>query len=362
MQRSANRHSGNDSPKDSRFPWGSNNPTRLQRLIVAAIVAGIAVTIIVLKYHLNSGYRSDFGEVWFGARQMLDGIDPYPLVGPGKVYSWQWGLLYPGTALVVAIPFAILPQAPAAVLFVGVCTFLLAYGITRDSWHLMPIFCTEAFVASAALAQWSLLLTAALFIPALAAIASVKPQSGVAVVASTSSKGLLFSAIGTCALLIISLLFLPKWPAEWLQGIRSTPHMSPPIMRFGGFIVLLSLLKWRRKEAWILLATACVPQAWGWYTILPVLTIAGTFREAGALALLSTGGSLIGPFIVRSWITSSASFYSVVGGVLIVSTYIPATLMLLRRPNQGEPPGWLHYFVAMLKPNSSPPRQGDGIV
>ncbi|CAN5306555.1 hypothetical protein BH23GEM2_BH23GEM2_24260 [soil metagenome] len=98
----------NQTAADQRrvFPWGSNNPSRRQRVILAMCVAVIAMAGLWWQNHLRGGYRTDFGMIWFGARTMLAGGNPYELVGPGLQFEWMYLLLYPGTALVAGIPFA----------------------------------------------------------------------------------------------------------------------------------------------------------------------------------------------------------------------------------------------------------------
>ena len=291
--------------------------------------------------HVRGGHRTDFGMMWFGARAMLAGQNPYDLVGPGLQFDWVYPLLYPGTALVTGIPFAWLSENAASVAFVGVSSLLFAYGITRSSWHLLPLLASEAFRQSVMAAQWSLILTAALFLPWLAALVAVKPQTGAAVLASTTRAGLIAAGIGSLALLLVSLAFIPSWPADWLALIQGpTAHMRPRVLAPGGILVLLLLTRWRRPEAWLIMILACLPQTLASYSLLMLLTVASTFREAGVLVLISTAGGYADPYLVAGQPTAD-ELYRLLANVEVATAFLPATLLVLRRPNTGNGPAWL---------------------
>jgi len=329
------------SDKAKVFPWGSNNPTRRQRILVALCVAAVAMAGLAWQAHLRGHGRTDFGMIWFGARAMLAGANPYELVGPGLPFDWVYPLLYPGTALVAGIPFAWLSERDASVAFVGVSSFLFSYGITRRSWHLLPLFASEAFRQSVMAAQWSLIFTAALFLPWLAGLVAVKPQAGIPIVASTSAQGLRAAAIGGLALLLISLALMPSWPMDWLTLIRGpTDHMRPRVLATGGILVLLLLARWRRPEAWLIIALACLPQTLASYNLLILLTVASTFKQAGALVLISTAGGYADPYLMHAEHTAE-ELHRFLANVEVATAYLPATLIVMRRPNSGDGPAWL---------------------
>src|SRR5678815_3979796 len=84
-------------------------PTR-QRLILSLLLGCVAGVMTARESARVPGPR-DFGPVWFAARSILQGVDPYPLVGPGLAYDWSSPLVYPITAAFVAIPFTPFPQS-----------------------------------------------------------------------------------------------------------------------------------------------------------------------------------------------------------------------------------------------------------
>ncbi len=290
---------------------------------------------------------------------MLDGRDPYPLIGPGREFDIRWQPLYPATAMVAAIPFAALTERLATMGFVAVSVFLLAFGMTRDGWHLLPLFATETFASSARLGQWSILVTAALFLPWLAFLTVGKPQAFLPVLAASRTRAPIVSAvIGGVALLLVSLALLPSWPSAWIHAMKSTAHMQPPILHLGGFLILLVLLKWRRPESWLVLAMACMPQSWGWYNTLPVFAVPRTFTESIVLAGIMTIGGLAGTMLIPP-LTSVDAFYSWVGALLVITIYLPAVGLILRRPNEGKLPAWTPRLAALFK-RSNPERPEGG--
>ena len=330
---------------DPGFPWGHNNPTRGQRLAVALCVATLAASITLFWYQRHPDIHSDFALAWFGARSLLHGVDPYPLVGPGQVYNWQWHLVYPATAFVAAIPFAPLTEQAASVTFVWISTLLLAYGMTRESWHLLPLFVSYSFISSAWLAQWSIIFTAAVFVPRLAFLSIAKPPTGLPVVGqSPSTQTIKYAAIGGGILAAISLVLLPGWPREWLALARADNNYHIPITALGGVLVLLVLLRWRRTEAWLVLLVSLMPATLGWYNALVILTIAATYREACVLSLVSSLG-LLGARYSLLLVGPMSDINRFVGAVMIATIYLPAVVVVLRRPNEGQIPVWLRFLT-----------------
>lgn len=314
-------------------------PTTRSRILVAVAIAALSALLFYFEQLRGPGGHSDFGQAWFGARALLQHANPYDLIGPGRAFEWLWPLFYPAPALVVAIPFAWLPELLAATAFVGVSAGLLAYAITSGGWYRLPLFLSSAFVIAARAAQWSPLITAALCIPALAWVLAAKPNLGlVLVVYSRSSKPLKIALIGGALLALLSLALLPGWPVDWLSNVRSVDQFTIPITRGGGVFVLLALLRWRRPEARLIVALACVPQTAYWYEALPLLLVPATYRESLSLSLISSLGFLLERHLVGN---QPDVAYHDVGTLMIAFIYLPATLLVLRRPNTGELPDWI---------------------
>lgn len=324
---------------DPGFPWGRNRPTTKQRVIVAVVLSLAASVIVFGDYERKSDRRTDFTLSWFGANAMIDGRNPYALVGPGLEYDYEYPLLYPGTALVAAIPFAPLSNRNASLAFVAISTFLLAFGITAGSWHRLPLFPSAAFVESVHAAQWTIILTAALFLPWLAILAAAKPQSGLPVLAgSTSRNALVASAIGAALMLALSFVFLPHWLGDWLPLARAADHMRAPVTGPVGLLILPVMLRWRRWESWLVLANACLPQTFMWYSALMLLATAATYREACVLSLISTAGFGLTLLAIEM---NPAGLPRVMWAFYLCTVFLPVVVAILRRPNEGELPAWL---------------------
>lgn len=323
----------------------SKTPSVLQRCVFASLIAALAAAVAYSHYSSAGQFHSDFGMVWFGARSLLRGIDPYGLVGPGREFDYEWHLIYPGTALVAVAPLTIFSERVATSLFVAFSTWLLAFGITRDGWYRIPIFVSGAFVASAQLGQWSILFTAGLFFPWIALLAAAKPTASIPILAATlRSRTLFFAMGGAIVLAAISFLLLPSWPRSWLAEIRMTSNMEPPIVRLGGPLLLLTLLRWRRPESWLLVALAMMPQSWGWYNTLPIFAIPRTFGESVFLA----GSALVGAAFAGLALNPGNvdALFSSVGAIIVWTIYLPAAFLILRRQNEGDPPAWLRLVAS----------------
>jgi hypothetical protein len=320
------------------FPAGWATPTKVPRAVVATLIAVGGMMLAYNGFHVQK--HSDFGAVWFGAQAMLQHRNPYALIGHGLEFD-HWPLLYPAPALVAAIPFAVFSERTATMIFVGISTFALAMGVTRSSWHLLPLFITEPYTSAARLGQWSILLTAALFFPIIAAFSVCKPQSAIPVLFATRRKTAFVATLaGGAALLLVSFILMPRWPEFCLANIRAATGMRAPITYRGGLLVLLALFRWRRPESWLILSMACMPQAWGWYGTLALLTIPATFAESVALAGAIAIGGWIGA-VTMPPISSADSFFGWAGSLIVFSVYLPVTLIVLLRKNEGPYPLWL---------------------
>lgn len=321
------------------FPWGSNNPTVRQRAIAALF---IAVAAAAMHYFGPSpSGPSDFTALWHGARALLERADPYALIGPGKSIDLSSPLYYPAPALVAVAPLTILRQEIASTLFVSVSAWLLAFGATRNGWQLLPLFPSVAFMTSARLGQWSIIMTAALFIPQLAFLSAAKPQASLPVLASSERKTTWIAAVaGAIVLCGLSFFLFPGWPSSWIHGLRQSEYFTPPLFTLAGIPIALVLLKWRRSEAWLVFTAACLPQTWYPYNGLILLAVAGTFMEASLLSLTASLGALYAyAFLPGEW--RSEERRVAFQNVLIAFSYLPATIAVLKKPSPAQEPVWL---------------------
>jgi hypothetical protein len=309
-------------------------PTIRARVAFAIVIAIVAVLLCYGNTLTPWGRPGDFGLSWFGAHSLLTGRDAYSQVGPGLTYDWPWPLLYPATSFVVALPFALLPQLWATMTFVFLSCGLLAFSATSNGWHRVPMFGSAAFIFAAGSAQWSPLFTAALTIPFLAVTFAAKPTIGLALAAAGPSRVRKYALGGALLTVVLSVALFPSWPMEWLATLRRAPHIVSPLFRVGGVTVLLALLRWKRPEARLIIALACVPQAGAWYEALPLFLVANTLYETMTLSVMSCLGFLLYyPFMD---VGSDVQVNHDIGALIVAFVYLPATIMVLRRPNEDE--------------------------
>jgi hypothetical protein len=141
--------------------------------------------------------------------------------------------------------------------------------------------------------------------------------------------------MGALLLTALSFLLIPGWVRPFLQASFTMPHTTPPVLRPGGFLLLLSFLRWRRPEARMLGVLALVPQTTLLYEMVPLLLIPQTWREMLAICGLSL---VAGAFMLRTdpshHLTSSIL---TLWPAFLLLAYLPCLFLVLRRPNAGSP-------------------------
>jgi hypothetical protein len=321
---------------------------RLPRAGLAAL-CGLLAGGVTLKQNIVTDFPRDFGQVWFAARSIVHGVNPYPLVGPHLAYDWTWPLLYPLPAAVMAIPFAPLPLNVATVLFTTLIGAAFAWALMAHGYTPLFGFFSGALHLAAEEGQYSPLFAAAAVIPWLSLFLIAKPTIGAAIfVARPSwwavSGALLFGAI--------AFAIQPHWVHDWLDAVarnnRQWAPQSPyraPILFPGGVVALACLLRWRRPEARLVAALACVPQTTVLYEAVPLFLVPRTFLETTVLVVCSYLQHWFGRFFAAG-VPTAQEHVTLSGRWLALSMYVPVTLMVLRRPNKGTLPAWLEERIA----------------
>lgn len=319
----------------------------MRRQLWLAVFAGVAAAVFSLGIRVwDDGVQSlsqpstDFDHVVTGARLFLSGADPYALIGPGRTFEWPWRLYFPATALVVVAPFTLLPVSIAGAVFMGLCVGVLAYVSTRAS-SLHPLVWFVAAPMSNALygQQFSPLLAGGGYAPALLGLGlAVKPTVAAALVAhSRTWRDAAITLAIAFAVFLVSLCIDPRWPQHWL-ALTIPDHPILALSGPAGWFPLLALTRWRRPEARLLAALACVPQTFLSYELLALMLVPRTAWEHTALV---AGASVFAAVVFSFGPTGpTAVGVAYVQGVLRFSVplalwtmYIPATVMVLRRPN-----------------------------
>jgi hypothetical protein len=320
---------------------------RWRRILVAGVLAALGCIYFAHVEHTQLPYTADLDDQLYGARFLLEGRNPYALIGRGRAVQWRWGLSYPAPTLVALVPLARLSLPTARLVFVGITSFLFLYalGCLRGAWRFLAVL-SKPYQASLLQVQWGFLFAAAWVLPAVAALAIVKPNIGVAVVcARLKSPWLIAALAGGTVLLIASVALLPTWPRDWVTSLGMDPTRRFALSRPGGFLLVLAALKWRRPEARLLLALSIIPQTLGQYDALLLFFIPDRASECIALVALSHFAYLMNiaadPKTINEAVVNS-------GVHVVVFIYLPALAMVLRRPNEGLVPLWLENMSGRL--------------
>jgi hypothetical protein len=305
-------------------------PTPRARALVALGCAALLAPVAWL--FLRNGAYPDFISFHEAARVWLAGGNPYAGGYPDPLF-------YPLPSVVLVAPLAGLPMPIAGAVFVAIGCGLLAYGMTRETWHGLLVMLSANMVMTLGLGQWSPLLTAAVLLPWLAPLRVLKPSIGLALTVGYPTWG---AVAGGALLLAASLVVMPTWPAEWLANLRALGPHPPPVMLPGGVLILLALTRWRRPEARLVAAMACVPQIMFFADQLPLWLVPRTDRERHTLLVMGLAG-LIAAVATDDQPTGlvfrAAPF-------VLASCYLPAVVMVLRRPNEGPLPEWMERWLA----------------
>jgi hypothetical protein len=303
------------------------------RMVRLAFTCSVGVTAALLSWSVWSRPQpqiSDLAQVWAGARALLHHQSPYDAVGPGRTFEWPFPLFYPMTAVVTLVPLAPLPLRWVDPVFVGLGFALFTYGVTARGLRTPALMALVSLAALMTLqtSQWSLLLTGAALVPGFGWLLVAKPTIGLALFAAFPRWT---TAIGCAVLLILSVIIWPTWVADWRATFSSAPHVVAPILRAGGPLVALALLRWRRADARLLLGLACVPHTTVPYETIPLFLIPQTWPQActlwalGLLAYLAQWAT--GPY------ESQAAYWASGAQWIVVLLYVPCLVLVLSRPN-----------------------------
>src|SRR5262249_43090556 len=164
---------------------------------------------------------------------------------------------------------------------------------------------------------------------------AAKPTIGLAMLVAYPSRAAIY---GAAAFGAVTVAIWPYWIPAWLHNLPSITHMSAPVARLGGPLILLALLKWRRADARLLAALACVPQTPVLYEALPLFLLVRNFREATLLIVLT---GILGRIVLTTVTTTDYNAWMTTNGQLMVwLLYLPCTALILFRPNEGLMLNW----------------------
>jgi hypothetical protein len=279
------------------------------RILISAFVGlatGTYACFLITRLHQNAG---DFTWALHLAQRLVAHQNPYdtPLEQ------------YPLPAALPALPLLRVPPEIAAGIFYGLSSSLLAFGLTRKNYARLRIFLAYPFWAGLITAQWSTLITASAFFPVLLPATMMKPQVGLPVFLTRLTRRGLLACLFVGAL---SLLMLPRWPLLWLGQTHYYEHYIP-LFVFPGPLLLLALLRYRDRDAWLLLLAALMPQRW-FFDAFTLWLIPKSRREILLPAVLSWGAG------IYRWFHQPANFTEV-GRIAVIFLYLPMLAVVLFR-------------------------------
>jgi hypothetical protein len=287
------------------------------RLLIAAVI-GLASSIfcwfLLGRLHLGA---ADFAWALQAAQDVLARRNPYrsPLQ------------LYPLTAAWFGLPFVRLRAEVAAGCFYGISSALLAFGLSREGYHRLLVFLAYPYWAGLLTAQWTPLIMASAFFPLLLPATLAKPQVGLPVALTHWSRRGVLAAV---VLGLLTVALLPHWPLLWLRQLDRYQRFVP-LLVLPGPLLAAALLRYRERDAVLLLLMAVMPQRW-FYDTLILWLIPKSRREILATVACSWGAG------IWRWYHIPHSFAEV-GRWTVLFIYLPMlAVVLLRGPSPQHPP------------------------
>jgi hypothetical protein len=120
-----------------------------------------------------------------------------------------------------------------------------------------------------------------------------------------------------------------------------------------GPLVALAALRWRRSDARVVLALACVPQTMFFYDQLPLAAVSRTFGQSVAFSVWSYLPIATVPFLPAPKGGTTAEATAILAPVIVTLYFLPCVWMVLRRENR-EPGGVMAEFVETATAGNRP--------
>lgn len=287
-------------------------------------------------------FATDFHYYWYAFQAWKSGIDPYS-IRPRAAWRPIWPLwdrlFYPLPALIVVSPFAQNTLRAGHIGFVVVGTGLLAWRLSRRALWPLLIFASPSFAMAARLGQWSPFLMFGALVPSAGFLLACKPTLGLACFCYRPTWR---AAFGVIAILALSLAIMPTWPHKWLENLAEVRAHPPPIATAVGPFLALAALRWRQREARLLLAMSCVPQLLMFADQLPLFLVTRNRREAWLYTLAGLVVAII--WVPRHYLRPG--IVSLTAPYVLIGCYLPALWIVMRRPNEGPVPDCVEKRVA----------------
>lgn len=279
------------------------------RLLVAMAVG--AVSAVYCWFLLDRTHRgaADFNWAIWAAQDLLAHRNPYSR--PMQ--------LYPLPCAAFGLPFVWMRPEIAGGIFYGISSGLLAFLLSRQGYHRLLVFLAFPYWAALFEAQWTPLILAGAFSAAVLPAALAKPQLGLPVLLTSSTKRGLIACI---VLLALTFLVMPGWLSQWLSHLGQYSRFIP-LLVFPGPLLALALLRFRERDARLLVLAAIMPQRW-FYDAFLLWYIPKSRREIIWTSFISWGAA------IWRWYHQPTSFAQV-GRMMLLFFYLPMLLVVLAR-------------------------------
>ena len=286
-------------------------PSLRRRIEISCLIAAASGSFCFLLLH-RLQWPGDFQWAIYLAEKWLARQNPYdtPLEQ------------YPFVAAIFGLPFVHMSREVAAAIFYGISSGLLAFGVTREGYDRLLIFLAYPYWMGLLWVQWPTIIAAGAFFPLLMPVAMAKPQMGLPVFLTRFSMQGLWACL---AVGVVSLIMLPRWPMLWMGQFGHYPHFVP-LLIFPGLLLLLALLRYRDRDAILLLLTAALPQRW-FFDAFTLWLIPRTRREILITVFFSWWPG------VWLWFHRPHSL-TTVGRWMVLTTYFPMLAVVLWRGRQ----------------------------
>jgi len=271
------------------------------------MATGVYCWMLLRHFHQNAG---DFNWALWAAQDLLLHRNPYDRV-------MQY---YPLPTAFLGLPFVALRPEVAGGAFYGISTALMAFGLSRHGYERLLVFLAYPYWAGLIAAQYVPLIFASAFFPLLLPAALIKPQLGLPVALTHLTRR---GVVACAAVLAVSLIIFPRWPLAWIGSVHDYVRFVP-ILLFPGPLLVLALLRYRERDAQLLLLMSLMPQRW-FYDPLILWLIPKTRREILGTAAFS--------WILGIWRWHHYPHGHVeVGRWIVLFIYLPMLVTVLRRP------------------------------
>ena len=283
------------------------------RLCIATsigIVSGACCWFLLAHFQQRA---ADFTWAIQAAQDLLSGL---------PVYERPWQM-YPLPAALFGFPFIHMNLELAGGLFYGISSGLLAFGLSRDGYHRLLIFLAFPYWSGMLTVQWLPLVMASAFFPVLLPSTMAKPQIGLPLALTHMTRK---GAIACALVLLLSFALMPHWLTAWLGHLGHYAYFIP-LLVLPGPLLLLALLRFRDKDAWLIVLAACMPQRW-FYDAFLLWLVPRTRR-----AIVFTAGLSWLPAVWRWYVVPHSE--STIGRWIVVACYLPMLVVVLLKSTPG---------------------------